>query len=111
VQGGAAQIWVDIIGRSQIRIGTDQTYYLECGNRGNVDALLVQCWVSFPASVQWSSSLPDNTSLSSTTNGSGNVVLGFDAFDVGAGSSTLIPLSLATTTGDPFTLSVWSNMP
>ncbi|HLK66778.1 MAG TPA: hypothetical protein VKU19_25265 [Bryobacteraceae bacterium] len=109
-QGGAPQIWVDIIGRNVIRIGTAQTYYLECGNRGNVDAALVQCWVSFPASVQWSSSSPDNTSLSSTINTSGNVVLAFDVIAVGAGGSTVIPLNLTTNTSDPLRLSVWSNM-
>ena len=33
-QGGAPQLWVDIIGRDKIRIGREQTYYITYGNRG-----------------------------------------------------------------------------
>jgi streptogramin lyase len=36
-QGGAPQIWVDIIGRDKIRIGSEQTFYIAYGNAGNID--------------------------------------------------------------------------
>lgn len=36
-QGGAAQVWVDLIGLDKIRIGQPQTYYAVVGNSGNVD--------------------------------------------------------------------------
>jgi streptogramin lyase len=36
-QGGAPQIWVDIMGLDKIRIGREQTYYIVYGNSRNVD--------------------------------------------------------------------------
>lgn len=56
-QGGAPQISEDIIGRNQIRIGRDQTYYLILSNQGNVDSDLGISEISVPvgASVRLSS--------------------------------------------------------
>lgn len=108
-QGGAPQVWVDLIGLDQIRIGSAQTYYVACGNRGNVDALVIQCWVSFPSSVNWSATPPSNASLSSTISGSGGVVLGVEVVGVSAGNAAFIPIALKTGTADPFEVSVWSN--
>jgi galactose oxidase-like protein len=36
-QGGAPDVWVDILGRSRIRIGSEQSFYLTYGNSGNLD--------------------------------------------------------------------------
>jgi streptogramin lyase len=37
-QGGAPQVWVDIIGNDKIRIGREQSYYIVYGNSGNIDS-------------------------------------------------------------------------
>lgn len=37
-QGGAAQLWVNIIGRDKIRIGAQQQYYAVLQNRGTIDS-------------------------------------------------------------------------
>ena len=52
-QGGAPELWVDIIGLDKIRIGREQTYYLVYGNRGNVDGLGLTLSVSFPKYLPW----------------------------------------------------------
>jgi hypothetical protein len=94
-QGGAPQIWVDIIGRNQIRIGTAQTYYVVVGNRGNIDSSASRIWVAFPTGITWGtpSQLP---SAAGQTDGSG-----FVAFDVSAsaGSSIAIPILLQAGSG------------
>lgn len=44
--GGAPNVWVDVIGRSKIRPGTQQTYYITYGNNGTTDAVGVPLTVS-----------------------------------------------------------------
>jgi 6-phosphogluconolactonase (cycloisomerase 2 family) len=40
-QGGAPQVWVDVVGLNRIRVGTPQAFYVVYGNRGNVDARFI----------------------------------------------------------------------
>lgn len=47
--GGAPDLWVDIIGRSVIRIGRPARFTVFYGNRGNVDAVGVPVILSVPA--------------------------------------------------------------
>jgi uncharacterized repeat protein (TIGR01451 family) len=35
--GGETELWVEIVGRNQIRSGREQTYIIRCGNNGNID--------------------------------------------------------------------------
>jgi hypothetical protein len=49
-QGGAPDLSVNIIGRNQIRIGSDQTYYVSIHNNGSVDAPFVEADVNQPFS-------------------------------------------------------------
>ena len=55
-QSGAPDIWVDVVGRSSLRAGQQQTYYLLVGNRGNIDAVSSRVWVAVPSYIVWSSS-------------------------------------------------------
>lgn len=41
----SSQVWVDIVGRDEIRPGRPQTYYIFYGNRGNTDAHGVPLWI------------------------------------------------------------------
>lgn len=36
-EGGAAQVWVDVVGRDTIRLGREQSFYIVYGNRGSID--------------------------------------------------------------------------
>jgi uncharacterized repeat protein (TIGR01451 family) len=44
--GGEADVWVEVIGRTRIRIGREQTFIVNYGNRGNVDAHAVPLWIA-----------------------------------------------------------------
>jgi 6-phosphogluconolactonase (cycloisomerase 2 family) len=52
-QGGAANISVEIIGRSQIRFGKQQTYYMLVRNSGKVDGSPGLVSLSVPPTVQY----------------------------------------------------------
>jgi len=52
-QGGAPDISVEIVGRTQIRFGKAQTYYISVRNSGNVDAGPGLVSLSFPQAVQY----------------------------------------------------------
>lgn len=36
-EGGEAELWLEVVGREQIRIGRTQTYWIRYGNLGNID--------------------------------------------------------------------------
>ena len=52
-QGGAPQISVDIIGRKQIRIGHEQTFFVIFGNPGNVDLHDVLLTIVVPSTLRY----------------------------------------------------------
>ncbi|MCP4252426.1 MAG: hypothetical protein GY775_03260 [Candidatus Scalindua sp.] len=49
-EGGEAKLWVNIIGRPIIRAGRQFTYIISYGNNGNVDAIGVPLFISYPKS-------------------------------------------------------------
>jgi hypothetical protein len=51
IEAGYERLWVDIVGRDQIRVGSEQTYWIRYGNAGNVDAPAVYVFVSLPVSL------------------------------------------------------------
>ncbi len=53
VEGGAANISVDFVGRNVLRAGNGQTYYILVDNRGNVDGDTANLWVRFPTFITW----------------------------------------------------------
>ncbi|HEY3742649.1 MAG TPA: hypothetical protein VGL53_22530, partial [Bryobacteraceae bacterium] len=97
-QGGSPQISVDIIGRSALRLGAPQTFYLAVKNSGNLNASSVAASVGIaaPTSVQASDADPLLDAYSSTT--------------VGQVQSFIIPtLAAGTTQSIPITLTAPSN--
>jgi hypothetical protein len=52
-QGGAPQIWANIVGLDRIQIGKAQTYYVVVTNAGNVDSDPSLVSLSVPAGVQY----------------------------------------------------------
>lgn len=45
-EGRAAQVWVDIVGLQLFRPGRAQTFWINYGNRGNVNAIGVPLWIA-----------------------------------------------------------------
>lgn len=46
--GGAPKLWIDVVGRSQIRAGRQASYEVRYGNAGDVDAVGVVASLEFP---------------------------------------------------------------
>ena len=56
--GGETNLWVEITGREQFRLGRTQTYHVSYGNEGLVDAYDVLLHVKVPGSADISVDLP-----------------------------------------------------
>jgi hypothetical protein len=104
--GGESNLWVDITGREQFRIGRTQTYHVSYGNSGPVDAYDVLLNVKVPASVEVSVDLPhppDNAidwdSIPSGVEVGSEQVIPLWLFRVGAGSTGGFDLSIQITEG------------
>jgi len=106
-QGGAPQVWVDIVGRDKIRVGTPQSFYVTYGNRGTTDALATHLLVYFPSSVSPSVTFGNaNGVVTSVTQGSTTFV-SINLGRVPAGSTSFIPITMtATPTQAPFSVRV-----
>jgi hypothetical protein len=55
--GGEAKLWVEIVGREQIRSGRDQRYIIRCGNSGEVDAYDLVLIILVPSNSEIQSDL------------------------------------------------------
>jgi hypothetical protein len=53
VAGGAPNVWVNISGRSAVRISTPTNFSITYGNSGNVDAYAVNVFFAFPQGVSY----------------------------------------------------------
>jgi hypothetical protein len=83
-QGGAPDVWVDLVGFDKLRAGRSQNFYALCGNRGSVDVQKSAFWIAFPQFLGWkvsSETQPDSVDLLE-----GNTVLTFHAREIAAGS-------------------------
>jgi len=117
-QGGAPQVWVDIVGRNTIRIGSPQTYYVLVGNSGNVDSAPGLVSLGVPASLQFTQQSGSNLFMAGSTSDpefaiaapSGDPSLLFATPGVPAGQSQAAPVQLTLPVGAPvsFTLTAGS---
>lgn len=112
VEGGAPDISVDLIGRSEHRPGLTQTYYIVVENHGTVDADAASIWLQFPSIISWTAG-PDQIPSDVGQIGT-DTVLFYDLIgSMPVGSSNTIALQLTTPTTLPreysFTLEVTSN--
>jgi len=73
-QGGAPNVWTDVVGVNKIRGGRPQTFFILVGNRGAVDAPLATVWVVFPNLLGWSLG-PGQDFINATENDTQNVVV------------------------------------
>ncbi len=124
VEGGAPNVYVDIIGRNDIRIGAPTTFYVVYGNSGNVDAVGVPIWVEVPSDVSLSigfnlssdsvlsgasaqadpggSNIPYQVSVANST------IAGFYKPYIPAGGTGTLPITLAVSSAiEPFQWNTW----
>jgi hypothetical protein len=90
-QGGAPDVWVEVMGFSQIRGGRPQIYYLNYGNQGNLDAGTTRLWLSFPDFMEWG--LPPDVVPASSGQSNGNTFIALDV-NLTAGSTNVVPVTL-----------------
>ncbi|MGO8790136.1 MAG: choice-of-anchor D domain-containing protein [Terriglobia bacterium] len=124
LEGGAPQIWVDVIGPPHMRINRQETFYVLYGNTGNVDAVGVPLWIA---------GIPTDATLSLGFNVLPPLSLGSTPIDYSAvptsfntGSEIVVPLLMniipAQSTGtlqftvtepnaETFQLQAWTNPP
>lgn len=105
LEGGRAELSVDLLGRGQIRVNRDQTYFLSVNNRGNIDAGSGRIWLSFPQFVEWSSS--GKLKMFATGQLDGTTYVGIDVGAIAASGITIIPLQLKTASASRFDLKSW----
>ena len=58
---GSIKPFVDVIGRNQVRVGREITYYINTGNSGNSTATELMCWIILPEGVNWILESEDDT--------------------------------------------------
>jgi hypothetical protein len=90
--GGVAEVWVDLIGRTIVRGGREQTYYLNYGNARTVDAPVTRVWVRFPSFITFVSA-PDYEPAATGTVGT-DTYIAFDTPPIPAGGNGMIPFML-----------------
>jgi hypothetical protein len=122
-QNGAAQIWVNTIGSSQIRFARETTYYISYGNNGNVDAYLTPIWVRFPNYLTWR--LPGGITTPPATGApidwsqvppqiqdGPDTIIPLLVPRIEAGGTGVIPITLtAPTAPQTFTIQTWATAP
>jgi hypothetical protein len=117
VQGGAAHVWVDIVGPSVFRIGSTQTiqnYGIAYGNSGTIDSGPVTISSSFPSYLSGTLTFaPGPTSSDITDEGDSLVTSDVQSVPVGvAGFLTLqlvLPNSSSVHPHETFELKAWSD--
>ena len=102
------ELWVDIVGRDQIRPGQQGTYYITYGNYGFVDAQDVVLWLSVPPELQYQLNIPtlydSTTKVVKTTEVGTETFIGILISEIPAESSGVITLTITPSTLNPISI-------
>src|ERR1051326_3349904 len=100
-QGGAPQIWVDIIGRDKIRIGSEQAYYIVVGNSGNLNVYDAMVFINVPSglTVSVNNLLPPIAPTDPSLAIGASTLIPVWIYAVPAGSSGIVELNLTVPSG------------
>jgi uncharacterized repeat protein (TIGR01451 family) len=102
------ELWVDIVGRDQIRPGQQGTYYITYGNSGFVDAQDVVLWLSVPPELQYQLNIPtlydSTTKVVKTTEVGTETFIGILISEIPAESSGVITLTITPSTSNPISI-------
>lgn len=115
VQGGRPELWVDVVGPSVFRIGsiqTYQTYSINYGNTGNVDAGPTAVSVSFPQFMDGVlTSAPGSVMTDSTDEGDAMLTTLDPSISIGSAKTFTLELALPNPQSvqphEPFAISAW----
>jgi hypothetical protein len=108
INEGFVNLWLDILGRVQIRVGREATYLVRFGNQGNVDAHDVFLCISTEPEVILKLDLPpeqfvpgteDWQSISPSALVGSKVILPLWNYSIPAGTSSEIPIKLVVPFG------------
>lgn len=99
-QGGAPNIWVDIIGRDAIRMGREQTFYVIYGNSGNVDIYDAALFIHLPPGVKvavagyptTTFNLPSSLIPIPAIDFGGETIIPIWVYSIAASSTSMVPL-------------------
>jgi probable HAF family extracellular repeat protein len=93
-EGGSAQAWVDVLGRTAIEAGVASTYTILYGNRGNIDVNgLLGVSVAFSTFLNYTLGAGGAPATAFNAD-NGETVLSFDYVQVPAGSTAAILLTV-----------------
>ncbi len=119
--GGGANLWVTLVGRSLIRVGSPSTFTVSYGNTGLNDAYLARVWVQFPTAslnYQLGATLTQPQITGNPIDVSGvpldvkvgdQTVLPLIIPVVPAGGTGSVPISFTAATSGGITLKTWVN--
>jgi len=106
-QGGAPQLWANVVGRNVIRIGDVETLYVIYGNLGNTDALGTRVVAYFPSAVAPNLTLGNANGVVSVVTQGKTTIVTVNIGRVPAGSTSLIPITLtASASQAPFQVQI-----
>ncbi len=127
IEGVYADVFTDINGPSNLRIGTWGKYSVRCGNNGNVNATGVLVWIAIPQNVDFkfnfSPYYPANTMINwdsipiafnvDTVFGEtmGYKIIPLFVSSVGPNSSTSVDIMLKQSSTERFNIKAWSYNP
>jgi hypothetical protein len=94
-QGGAANLWVDIVGENDLHGGYAQQYYLVYGNKGNIDATATLFALAVPDDPLLTSQ-PSPDFLVDSFQAAGNNVYTYAVPSVPAGATEAFPVTLTS---------------
>ena len=100
-QGGAPQLWVNVLGRDRTRIGGAQTFYISYGNRGNVDAFGAHLVVTFPSSLTSGLGFANEVGVVSTGVTGTDSYIAVQLDGLPAGGTRMLPVILTASQGQP----------
>jgi hypothetical protein len=104
-QGGAPQVWVEIVGKNLIRFVREQGFFITCGNRGNVDALGNQLVLTFPTTLISSFGFGNEVGVVTTRTFGPNTLVFVELGRLSVGSALTLPIFLtSTSTQTPFSI-------
>jgi hypothetical protein len=111
-QGGAPQLWVDLLGWTSLRAGVAQQYFAVYGNQGTVDASAgTGLWVKFPAFLSYTVSIETPASFQLGT----DTYLLFEIGQIPVAGTGVIIINLAAPGSvpahQPFEVQSWLNQP
>jgi uncharacterized repeat protein (TIGR01451 family) len=107
-QGRAAEVWVDVVGPPAVRASRPTTFYIQYGNRGNVNTSRAALLVLSSRSVSLSFPLGLNSAASLVELGDGRIVRWLDVSGIPPNSTNVIPVRM--TTSGPFEILAWGVM-